>query len=133
SGLLRTGRLNDAIHIDIPSRSYVPSFRLREPAATPSRPSVVPKRQWWIASAAILPLALIAMTIWMLRSTPGHPLNSVAVLPFVNLSPDHRDDYLADGITEELTNNLAQSHQFKSLGSARCSRRTEKSKIWRVG
>ncbi len=109
--------LNDAVQIDIPPRSYVPGFRLREPAATlaatPRPPSVLPRRQWWIVSAAILALAVIALTIWLLRSTPAHPLNSVAVLPFVNLSPDHRGDYLADGITEELTNNLAQSGKLR--------------------
>ena len=30
------------------------------------------------------------------------------MLPFENYSPNHQDDYIADGMTEELTNDLAQ-------------------------
>lgn len=32
----------------------------------------------------------------------------VAVLPFVNMSPEPQQDYFCDGITEEITNSLAQ-------------------------
>lgn len=34
--------------------------------------------------------------------------NSIAVLPFKNLSGDQKDDYFSDGITEELTNALGE-------------------------
>jgi TolB-like protein len=45
----------------------------------------------------------------ILRSTRSNPPQaSVAVLPFVNLSPDKSDEYLSDGITEEITNTLAR-------------------------
>jgi adenylate cyclase len=33
---------------------------------------------------------------------------SVAVLPFLNMSPEHENDYFGDGMTEELTNALTQ-------------------------
>jgi TolB-like protein/Flp pilus assembly protein TadD len=32
---------------------------------------------------------------------------SIAVMPFTNLSPDHRDDYFVDGLTEEMRDALA--------------------------
>src|SRR6201981_3858302 len=36
------------------------------------------------------------------------PAKSVAVLPFVNMSADKNDEYLSDGMTEELINALAK-------------------------
>jgi TolB-like protein/Tfp pilus assembly protein PilF len=36
------------------------------------------------------------------------PENSIAVLPFVNMSADLENDYFSDGISEELLNGLAQ-------------------------
>lgn len=39
---------------------------------------------------------------------PAHQLLSLVVLPFVNLSGDRRHDFLVDGITEQLTSELAR-------------------------
>ena len=38
----------------------------------------------------------------------GAPLQSVAVLPFADMSPNKDQDYFADGIAEELMNSLTQ-------------------------
>jgi adenylate cyclase len=40
--------------------------------------------------------------------TPAADEASVAILPFVNMSPEHENDYFSDGMTEELTNALTQ-------------------------
>ena len=44
------------------------------------------------------------------------PPNSIAVLPFVNMSPDKGQDYFSDGITEELINHLARIHGLLVTG-----------------
>ena len=41
---------------------------------------------------------------------------SIAVLPFVNMSPDADNEYFADGLSEELLNVLAQIQDFKVTG-----------------
>ncbi|HEX7130153.1 MAG TPA: tetratricopeptide repeat protein [Rhodanobacteraceae bacterium] len=41
------------------------------------------------------------------------PAKSIAVLPFVNMSGDARNDYFSDGITEEILNALAQVPKLK--------------------
>lgn len=42
-------------------------------------------------------------------------INSVAVLPFVNVGKDESNEYLCDGISESLTNDLSQLPQLKVI------------------
>jgi adenylate cyclase len=51
-----------------------------------------------------------------MTDTLAIPVKSVAVLPFVNMSQDSRDDYFSDGITEEILNALAQIPGLKVPG-----------------
>ena len=41
---------------------------------------------------------------------------SIAVLPFVDMSPNHDQEYFADGLSEELLNLLAQIKELKVIG-----------------
>jgi eukaryotic-like serine/threonine-protein kinase len=41
------------------------------------------------------------------------PVHSVAVLPFVNLSGDSKQDYFSDGISEEMLNSLSRLDQLQ--------------------
>jgi len=41
---------------------------------------------------------------------------SIAVLPFADMSPDHDQEYFADGITEELLNSLARIRDLRVSG-----------------
>src|SRR5213595_2383974 len=48
------------------------------------------------------------------------PAKSVAVLPFVNMSADKNDEYLSDGMTEELINALAKVPGLRVPGRTSC-------------
>lgn len=58
---------------------------------------------WAGASVVLLVSALVAW--YWLRP---HPIESIAVLPLANLSTDQNQQFFADGVTDELTTNLAQ-------------------------
>src|SRR5205807_4619578 len=42
---------------------------------------------------------------------------SIAVLPFVNMSGDPKQEYFSDGLTEELLNSLARINELQVAGS----------------
>ena len=46
---------------------------------------------------------------------PQYPPNSIAVLPFVNMSDDSANEYFSDGISEELLNLLAKIPEFRVI------------------
>jgi serine/threonine protein kinase/tetratricopeptide (TPR) repeat protein len=83
---------------------------------------VAPWRYWAIGAAIV---ALVAgLAAFTLRPVAGHgelprvstvaqARPSVAVLPFENLSRDAAQDYLADGLTEALTTDLAKISGLK--------------------
>ena len=62
--------------------------------------------------AAVVALALLASIPWILGEPDGAPPalsveRSVAVLPFVDMSADHEQAYLGDGLSEELITALS--------------------------
>lgn len=74
----------DCVLIELPKGAYVPSFRMRtvsQPAAQTIQPEPA-------------------------RSASGE--RSIAVLPFMNLTPEAGADYFSDGLTEELIHLLTR-------------------------
>jgi adenylate cyclase len=83
----------------------------------PPRPMVLKNRPRWSPAvlAVVVLIALLAGGAWYYRFGTKHGLTvadrpahlSIVVLPFVNLSGDPKQDYLADGITDNLTIELS--------------------------
>ena len=118
----------DPIVIEIPQRGYVPRFTLRsfavptpvvvesEQVVRKVEPPVLPRRNpalIWIAVCALVITAVGGVAYWRMRQSSAGPLKSLVVLPFENYSKDSNNDYLADGFTEELTNQLAQWRELR--------------------
>ena len=59
----------------------------------------------WVAGGVALLLVGVVLWLWSGRSTGIH---AIAVLPFVNVGADPSTEYLSDGITESIINNLSQ-------------------------
>ena len=65
------------------------------------------RRPWlYVTAIVIVLLALVGSAWW--RSQGGQQITSIAVMPFINGSNDANAEYLSDGITESLINNLSQ-------------------------
>jgi eukaryotic-like serine/threonine-protein kinase len=62
---------------------------------------------WAVAAVVAIALVAAGAFLWRSRSNSGQ-ITSVAVMPFVNASNNPDSEYLSDGITESLINNLSQ-------------------------
>ena len=92
---------NDPVVISLPKGGYVPSFG---PAATRGERQ---RSRAVRVTIAICALALVlASAAWLLLRQAEAPI-TVAVLPFENLNHQRADDYLADGLTDEIIRNLS--------------------------
>src|SRR5579864_469171 len=75
--------------------------------AAPDEPQKKAKpRGIWTAAAGVAVIALVAVVGWYMRTGKKSQIDSVAVLPFTNVSSDPNADYLSYGITESLISSL---------------------------
>jgi serine/threonine protein kinase/tetratricopeptide (TPR) repeat protein len=67
------------------------------------------------AVALVFAIAVIAVAAFYLGSRGHAPINSVAVLPFSNVSGDPNAEYLSDGITEGVIDRLSSLPNLKVI------------------
>jgi serine/threonine-protein kinase len=73
-----------------------------------------------IAVVAVVILAAAGLFYW--RSHTARSIDSIAVLPFANMSGNADTDYLSDGITESLTDSLSELPNLKVMSKSAVSR-----------
>jgi TolB-like protein/DNA-binding winged helix-turn-helix (wHTH) protein/Flp pilus assembly protein TadD len=82
-------------------------------------PRGFPTRNWLTGGAVLI--LLLATAMWVNRGTVsrwfgrGPKIQSVAVLPLVNLSNDPEQEYFADGMTEQLITDLSYAKPLRVL------------------
>jgi len=95
-----------------------PRSAVSPPSSAASARAGARRRGVWIGVAAAIVVTVAAGVVFMERND-GTPQDAavgdavtnertIAVLPFVNMSPDPEQEYFSDGISEELLNLLAQ-------------------------
>ncbi len=75
------------------------------------QPSPATHRKAWLVGIASLVVLCVALALGyrlLYRPQPQPAISSLAVLPLDNLSGDPNQDYFADGMTDELTTELAR-------------------------
>jgi TolB-like protein/DNA-binding winged helix-turn-helix (wHTH) protein/Tfp pilus assembly protein PilF len=79
------------------------------------------RRRVWLLTSALLFLAVVGAAFLLLKQRPERPIpidrgpHSVAVLPFRNLARDSDQDYLVDGMTEQLITQLGKNSSLRVI------------------
>ena len=92
------------------------------PAATAELDAIAAqpaRRRWPAGVGALVGILLLGLGAWwtLTRSGPGaQTYESIAVLPFTNMSGDEENTWFSDGLAEELINALAGVEDLKVAG-----------------
>jgi serine/threonine-protein kinase len=78
------------------------------PSTPPSTQSAKSRRMVWIAAAVGIGLLAGSLIWWKTRAGSGGEISSIAVLPFLDLSPQKDAEYFSDGLTEEIIDALSR-------------------------
>lgn len=93
------------------------------PPAAPARPARSRTPRLWLL--AMLALALVGPGLWLLRNRADSPTGvaagvtadaSIAVLPFESIAEDSEEEAFADGLSEELLDQLTKSSGLRVIG-----------------
>lgn len=109
----------------LPKRGYRLNATVRPdaPPGVPAEPPRQPPRRRWLALAAMaagLIAVAAALLYWNAPDRAEGPAaaattHAIAVLPFLDMSEAKDQRYLADGVTEEILNHLAQAKNLRVI------------------
>jgi len=100
------------------------------PASPHEARTAISRRQVVLAAIALLAVLGAGVGAWQLLARPSIPAStkpSIAVLPFVNMSGESEQEYLSDGMTEDLITELSRLNGLSII--ARSSAFTYKGKV----
>ena len=100
--------------------STIPTGTKSQTHTGPERVSAVDsklqeKRTRWLAYSLLGLLLVLVVGGTVYFASSSRPINSVAILPFVNDSKDPNAEYLSDGLTESIINSLSQLPNLKVM------------------
>lgn len=100
---------SDTYFVEPPPRH---GYRFITPIKEPEQPSRIPRVRVRAVRIAGLVVLLLTVGLWLARikepvARPQIP-PSVAILPFVDLSPEKDQEYFSDGLSEDLLNSLTK-------------------------
>lgn len=115
------------VRIDLSPGSYVPQFwfytpdEAEPPAKEAERPGLEPARflAWrnvvkLAAGVAATAIVIAVIHFWRRPAVSG-PIRSIAVLPLANYSGDPKEDFFADGMTDNLIAELGQVSSLRVI------------------
>ena len=119
-----TERYRDLIET-LPKRGYRLNATVQPllPSSTPeAAPDPRPRRRGFVPAAValgLLAIAAVGVLYWKSPEPVQEPATaattSIAVLPFLDMSESKDQRYLADGVTEEILNHLAQATNLRVI------------------
>jgi serine/threonine-protein kinase len=110
----QTAGREDPVSIELPKGSYAPVFHQRNKPVRSRTPAL---RPWMVIALASILLLTVGLGVYTLATKDGDssPILSVAVLPFTNLSSEAENEYISEGLTEELIHALMKVPQLRVI------------------
>ena len=87
-------------------------------ATTPIHAKIRSRHTWPVGWAALIALAaviLVVGAVWRARLGVSPRERSIAVLPFIDLSPAGDNEYFSDGLTEEILTGLSAVRELRVI------------------
>jgi len=111
----RYQRVEDTV-VDVQSLKKESESRILEtrPAKAPTRKK---KLRYILSGIAAVVIIIVGLGVVLFSpKVSKQEVNSIAVLPFVNMSNDQNQEYFSDGLSEELLNLLSKVPELKVIG-----------------